>query len=154
MFLSEMSNREKSIWAEILLDVVIALYFFPRVFAMEGGVGANAGEMGGIIGVVIVIAIVGSAIIYGLFGVGKVEAEDERDYQIDAKAHRLGYWAVVSTISFLIGHMVLNEATKEIFGFQYEVMTPGQIVVYMLLSLTISAFVKDSAKLFYYRRGY
>ncbi len=149
-----MSNREKTIWANMLLDIIIALYFFPQVFAMKDGIGVNVDEMVGIIGTVIVMAIVGSSIIYWLLDVGKDEAEDERDHAINAKAHKLGYWSVVVTISFLIGHVVLNETTLELFSYQYEEMNPGQIATYMLFSLVISAFIKDGAKLFFYRRGY
>ena len=154
MFFADMSNREKSIWASVLLDIVIALYFFPQVFAMEGGISANASEMAGIIIAVILMAIIGSAIIKWLLGVGKAEQQDERDLAIDAKAHKLGYWALCSAVVFLSGHVVVNEATQEFFGFQYEILSAGQIATYMVFSLVISAFVKDGAQLFFYRRGY
>ncbi|VAW01015.1 hypothetical protein MNBD_ALPHA01-2456 [hydrothermal vent metagenome] len=154
MFLETISNREKTIWANVLLDVIIALYFFPKIFAMEGGIGANAGEMPSIIGVVIVMAIVGSLIIDWLLDVDKAEQKDERDYLFDARSYFAGFVAMFFLVSFLIGHLILNEITMKIFNFQYEALTSTQIVTYLLLLLMMAAFVKDVVKLFYYRRGY
>ncbi|MCF6196495.1 MAG: hypothetical protein L3J50_07300 [Emcibacter sp.] len=154
MFLQDMSNREKSLWSKVLLDVIIALYFFPAVFAMEGGMAANVDEIASLIRTVIVLAIVGSLVIYWLLKAGKAEKKDERDYQFEARSYLVGYAVMLTAVSIFIGHIILNELTVRLFDFQYEDLNSLQIVIYLLLSLTLAEFFKDATKLFYYRRGY
>ena len=154
MFLQGLSNREKSLWRKLLLDVIIVLYFFPTVFTIEGGIAANVDKIVSLIGVVVVIAIVGSILIYWLFDRGNVEKKDERDYQFEARSYLVGYAVMLTAVSILIGHIILNELMIKLFDFQYEDLTTLQIVLYLLLSLTTAEFFKDTIKLFYYRRGY
>ena len=154
MFLQDMSNREKSLWSKLLLDVIIALYFFPAAFTMEGEMAANMKEIVSLIGSVIVIAIVGGIVIYWLLDAGNAEKKDERDYQFEARSYFVGYAVMLIAVSIFIGHIILNELMIKLFDFQYEDLTALQIVIYLLFSLTIAEFFKDAIKLFYYRRGY
>jgi len=154
LFLSNVTNREKEIWANILLDLIVAGYFFPRVLRLEGGLADNAGELAVLISTVIAIAIFWSILIYWLLDVGKAEAKDERDYLFEAKSALAGYHALAITISLLVGHIILNQTIKEIFNIEYEPLDSLKIAIYLLLALVVCAFVKDIIKLFYYRRGH
>ena len=33
-FLNNYSNRELNIWAELALDILVSLYFFPKIFPL------------------------------------------------------------------------------------------------------------------------
>ena len=154
MFLESMSNREKAIWANLLLDVIIAFYFFPKVITFEAGIQVITTELTSAIGGVIVIAIIGSSLIYWLLDVGKAEQKDERDYQFEAKSSHIGYWVLFIAIWILIGQLLLQGLTERLFGFQYEDLTLNHLVVFLILILTVAEILKDTMRLFYYRRGY
>lgn len=152
--LSSLSNREKNIWTTLILDFIVALYFFPKVFRMDWSSGLNGGEITKVIITVIIISIIGSILISVFLGAGKDEEMDERDSQFEAKANSVGYHAMFVAIIFLIGHIILNEITEEIFKFSYEAMPPLKIAVYMMVVLVAASFLKELVRIFYYRRGY
>ncbi len=121
---------------------------------MDWSSGLNADEITKIIFTVIIISIIGSILISIFLGAGKDEEMDERDSQFEAKANSVGYYAMFVAIVFLIGHIILNEITEEIFKFSYEAMPPLKIAVYMMVVLVVASFLKELVRIFYYRRGY
>lgn len=152
--LSKLSNRAKKLWASLLLDTVIAVNIFPKLFSMKGDLGSASESLVDIVVTVFLMAILGSLVIHWFLKIGKPEPRDERDYQFEAKSHIAGYITLFTAICLLIGHVMMNEVTKSLFQFEYEILNAGQISVYMLLSLVVAAFVKDAVRLFYYSRGY
>ncbi len=64
-FLKNFSNRELNIWAELILDILISIYFFPKIIplVMEGQLYSEA--LVGIIAITIIIAVVYSIFVFG-----------------------------------------------------------------------------------------
>jgi len=152
--LSQLSNREKNIWVALILDITVSLYFFPKVFAMEGGIIANGPELFSLIVKITIFMIVIHILSHIFFVTGKDEKMDERDHQFDAKAHRVAYIALVVGISLLVGQLVLREVAAEYLSFDYEIFNMSQVIIYLMLFLTLSSIVKNSLNLFFYCRGY
>ena len=153
-FLTDVSSREKHIWANLILDGAIAINFFPKLLRLEGSLAENTEALGLIVGAIIVMSILGSIAIHWLLDIGKEEKQDERDRHFAAMGYQVGYLVVCGGIVFLIGHMILNAITTSIFSFQYESLTRLRMATYLMLTLVGAAIAKDVTRLFYYRRGY
>ena len=79
-FLNNYSNRELNIWAELILDIIVSIYFFPKIFPLiiDGQLYSDA--LVGIIATSIIISIFYSVFVFGAINtLTKREEKDERD---------------------------------------------------------------------------
>ena len=88
-FFSNMATRELNLWAELLVEIIIALYYFPGAFRLikEGKwTLEDPGAMIGLIIGTIILAIIAGALISILISIwGKPAKKDERDYRFSAR---------------------------------------------------------------------
>ena len=80
-FLNDYSNRELNIWAELVLDIIVSLYFISRVYPLLINDQFNSEALLPIIFTNIIISIIYSIIVFGAIDIfTKKEEKDERDY--------------------------------------------------------------------------
>lgn len=151
----EYSFRERKIWIEFAIDVVVALYYFTAVFVLSGWNEITGKEIGEVIGNSITFAISATIILHLIFTRNEKEYQkDERDYSIDAKANAYGYYALVTFCLIIIGHIMINEGAEYFFSWSTEELSNPFIMHLIALSLLISSFVKSITQIVCYRRGY
>ena len=156
-FLSEMSAREKNLWAELLVDTVVALYYFPNVFSL---IAAGKNVLVGFAMAILVVKTIFLAIVISTAAAiilrvwqepGK---EDERDYQFSARGTMIANRALIIFTILIIGQIMM-EALLPGRDLQRRIIAAPLIIAHLLLlSLMLSSTIKSVAQLFFYRRGY
>ncbi len=151
----DISTREKNIWIELSLNIVVSAYYFISVYNLSGWTEISGEEIGRIIGNVIVFAILGTIILHILFIRGtKEENKDERDKAIEAKGNAFAYYVLVVLCFFLIGHIMLNEGIKDIFPRREIPVTGPLIIHFIFFALLISTSIKSIVQIICYRKDY
>lgn len=153
--LGDFSIREKNLWFEFIVDIMVALYYYPAMFSLLlRGDGALSGEaMTEVIVNTVVYAVVVSVLIsIFLHTQTKPEPRDERDYLIEAKSNLwfsralvFGVLAVMGTIMFHEFNPWSSEALLP--------MTPLVIAHLLLFVLMVASMVNSVLKLAMYRIG-
>jgi hypothetical protein len=159
--LDDYSIREKDLWFELIVDITVALFYWPQAFRlMAAGDGAMRGDaMVGLITSTVVIAIVVSTLLsIFLHTQQKPEPMDERDYMIAARSSLLASRVLVVCLFALIGHLVMSEFSSDtIPGIQWMGYLPdiSPLVIAHLLLVAIMArsFTGTVARLYFYRKG-
>jgi hypothetical protein len=155
--LDSYSTREKNLWFEFLVDIAVAIYYWPKAIAlMLAGDGAlRGGAMVGLITSTVILAIVISgALSIFLHTKQKPEPMDERDHMIQARASLWSGRVLVVGMLSIMGNIVLQEMIGEqavgrgVFG-----LTPLLIAHLMLVMLMVASLVGTSVKLYLYRKG-
>ena len=155
----EISGREQKLWFELLVDVVIGLYFYPKAFAlMAAGDEALTGRAmtNLIIGTVswaIIIIIIGAALATLFKLQHKPEPKDERDLLIEISTGRWFGRMLVFCLLGIIGLIVVQAMAVDI-GIRFVTLTPLGIALLLLFSLMLASLVDSVAKLYCYRRGF
>jgi len=155
--LSDMTTTEKNLWAELLVDVVVALYYFPKVFVLlRAGDGALVSPaMAGLVVKTIVVALVVGIVVSILLGVWREpEREDERDYQFSARGTLIAHRALAIFVALIMGQLVFEGLFPGIAKLRGININPMVIAHLLMLSLMLSSTIKAVAQLFLYRRGY
>ena len=70
-FLNNYSNRELNIWAELILDILVSFYFFPKIFPLIINGQLYSEALVDIIATSIIIAIIYSIFVFGAINKGK-----------------------------------------------------------------------------------
>lgn len=149
------SIRERKIWIEMVVDLVVAVYYFTSVYQLSGWDEITGDEMGRIIRNSIAFAILGSIILNVAFiRSGKDEGKDERDYIIDARSNAFAYYTLFILCCMFIGHIMLVEGAEFFFSWQSEPLSNPFIMHLIALSLLASSFIKATVQIISYRRGY
>ena len=147
----DISAREKSIWIEFIITGVVSLYFFYSSYMLSGWTQIASYEMGIVTTNVIILSIVASIILYGLFARETPEEKDERDLAIESRGNACGYYALTILCSILIAIVMLSEGR---FFLDKSIAINGPVAMHLVLvALMISALFKQASQLFYYRRG-
>lgn len=154
--LATFSNRELNIWATLVLDVGVAIYYFSSVLALPSGTDLHGKAMAGIIGEIIVWSFTYSILVFGYINSRGEEKKDERDQGFEARANSMAYYVLTCAVVLLIGHVVLNSLFAD-----YEksltipaMLSPVVIANLLLFALILASMAKALTQLFYYRRGY
>lgn len=154
--LDDMSVREKHLWVEVIVDIVVAVYYFPKLFGLFilGDEALTGPPMFNLI-----IQTVGLAIILaGIIGVillrqEKTAPKDEREKQFYARANLIAYRVLLICICGLMGQIVMSEIFAG--GRQsFLVLTPVIIANLLMIAIILAEMSKSVMRLFYYRRGY
>jgi hypothetical protein len=162
--LDSLSQRERSIWIELFIDVVVMVWYLPKAWylLLQGDEALMGRAMGGLItetiGFAIVLAIavniVVEVVLSGQKGEKKVEPRDERDAQFELRSYRFGYHALIMFVVTIIGYVVILEYYPGLIEKTGVTLSPVIIAHYLLLCVFLASLIKSGTLLFYYRRGY
>ncbi len=140
-----MSFQEKSSWGLLLGIGVVAFFYFPAAFEIVGRVSHGAPLIGISIAGVIAIVVIESTY-HAIIAGGSDDQTDERDRLIDMKSERFASYALVISLFWLVGHIIITHAIEGLAPM------PGlEIAVWILLALTASEVVKLIAQITQYR---
>ena len=149
-FLNDYSNRELNIWAELVLDIIVSLYFISRVYPLLINDQFNSEALLPIIFTTIIIAIIYSIIVFGSINIfTKKEEKDERDYFYELKSYRISYYLSQGGILGIIFLIAYNAVYQENIG----LLTPPKIAMIFLIIAVLSSTGKSLIQLFNYRKG-
>ena len=153
--LSDMSTTEKNLWAELGVDVVVALYYFPKMFSLiRAGETALVSVMAGVVVTSIILAIiVGTALAILLRVWREPKLEDERDLRFSARGTLIAYRALTVFVALIMGQLVFEGLFPGLRG-QLAILTKPLLIAHLLLlSLLLSSAAKSATQLFLYRRA-
>ena len=146
-FLNNYSNRELNIWAELILNILVSLFFVSKVF--------TSNQFGGevlvqIISTTIILAIVYSIVVFGAINaLTKREEKDERDYIYELKSYKISYYLSYGGILGIICLIVFNALYQENIG----LLTPPKIAMILLIIALLSSTGKSLSQIFNYRKS-
>ena len=150
-FLNNYSNRELNIWAELILDIIVSIYFFPKIFPLiiDGQLYSDA--LVGIIATSIIISIFYSVFVFGAINtLTKREEKDERDYIYELKSYRISNIISQVSIYLLIGLIIFYPINRVRLT---ELMSPPMVAMLLLIIALFSSTVKSVNQLYYYRKN-
>ena len=146
-FLNNYSNRELNIWAELILNILVSLFFVSKVFTSNQFDGEVLVQ---IISTTIILAIVYSIVVFGAINaLTKREEKDERDYIYELKSYKISYYLSYGGILGIICLIVFNALYQENFG----LLTPPKIAMILLIIALLSSTGKSLTQLFNYRKN-
>ena len=149
-FLNNYSNRELNIWAELILDILVSFYFFPKIFPLiiDGQLYSEA--LVDIIATSIIIAIIYSIFVFGAINtLTKREEKDERDYIYELKSYRISYYLSHGGILGIICLIVFNPINQV----RLNEFTAPMIAMLLLIITLLSSAGKSLTQLFNYRKN-
>ena len=149
-FLNNYSNRELNIWAELILDILLSFYFFPKIFPLIIDGQLYGGALVGIIANTIIISIIYSIFVFGAINtLTKREEKDERDYIYELKGYRISNIISQVSIYILVSLIVFNPINQVRFG----EFTAPMIAMLLLIITLLSSTGKSLTQLFNYRKN-
>ena len=158
-FLADLTNRELNLWAEFLVNIVVALYYFPKAFRLieENPISTLqfSIRLSGLVVSTIVLTIIVSIILGIIVEVWKKPAKkDERDYAFSARGSMIAYMALFFFVSIVIGQVIFQDFFPETATRLGLMASPLIIAHLLLLSLMFSSTIKCVVQLFFYRRSF
>ena len=149
-FLNDYSNRELNIWAELVLDIIVSLYFISRVYPLLINDQFNSEALLPIIFTNIIISIIYSIIVFGAIDIfTKKEKKDERDYFYELKSYRISYYLSQGGILCIIFLIAYNAVYQENIG----LLTLPKIAIIFFIIAVLSSAGKSLTQLFNYRKS-
>ena len=157
-FFSNMATRELDLWGELLLNIIIALYYFPGAFRLIKEDKWRLEDSGAVIGLIagtIVLAIIAGALITILISIWRKPAKkDERDYRFSARGSMIAYVSLSIFVMLIIGQVLFEGLLPQV-ALKWWIITSPLIIAHLLmLSIMFSSTIKSVVQLFFYRRGY
>ena len=149
-FMNNYSNRELNIWAELILDILVSFYFFPKIFPLiiDGQLYSEA--LVDIVMTSIIIAIIYSIFVFGAINtLTKREEKDERDYIYELKSYRISNIIFHVSIYLLISLIVFNPINQV----RLNEFTAPMIAMILLIITLLSSTGKSLTQLFNYRKN-
>ena len=149
-FLNNYSNRELNIWAELVLDILVSLYFVSKIFPLIINDQFYSEALVQIILTTIIIAIIYSIFVFGAINtLTKREEKDERDYIYELKSYRVSNIISQVSIYLLISLIVFNPINQV----RLNEFTAPMIAMLLLIITLLSSTGKSLTQLFNYRRN-
>ena len=140
------SNRELNIWAELVLDLIVSIYFFPKFFLLIKSGNMYSYDSIILITTTIFISIAYSIVVFAIINLFiKSEKKDERDYIFELKSYRISNAIFQISILFLICSIIFKPLHN-----QYEYNPP--LVAALLIIITLFCSVGKSVSLLYFYR--
>ena len=147
-FLKSYSNRELNIWAELVLDLIVSIYFFPKLFLLIISGEIHSYESIILITTTIFISIAYSIVVFTIINVFKEsEKKDERDYIFELKSYKLSNTIFQISILFLICWLFFTPLSNH-----YE-FTPIMIAAFLIIITLFCSASKSVSLLYFYRRS-
>ncbi|MCB1669957.1 MAG: hypothetical protein R3F41_06040 [Gammaproteobacteria bacterium] len=155
--IENVSLREKELWAELLIDLLVAAYYYPRAISlMTEGTAAMAGrEMAGLVASTIVFAIVAGIVLFGTIHYhGETEKADERDFRFEISSNRVAYWSLNFFLVLILSLLTINEfASRPMPGAFILEAGPLGVGQLILLAIFLASITRVTTQLFHYRRS-
>ncbi len=149
-FLNNYSNRELNIWAELILDIIVSIYFFPKIFPLiiDGQLYSDA--LVGIIATSIIISIFYCVFVFGAINtLTKKEEKDERDYIYELKSYRISN--IISQVSiYLLIYLIVFNPINQV---RLTDFTAPMIAMLLLIIALLSSTGKSLSQIFNYRKS-
>lgn len=160
-----MSWREKNLWCETLVSILVSVYFFYHSFSILLSLDADSPlpvrDMTRLIISTVIISIILSVVLFTLLRMlsgdheGKVEPSDERDRLFELRSNQVGYWTLCLLMAVVIAVIVTHSTSAQSDSFQMNLpVSPLLIAQALIAALALSSLAKSISALFYYRRGY
>ena len=147
-FLKNYSNRELNIWAELVLDLIVSIYFFPKLFFLIISGDIHTDESIILITTTIFISIAYSIIVFTIINIFKEsEQKDERDYIFELKSYKISNTIFQISILLLICWLFFTPLSDH-----YE-FTPIMIVAFLIIITLFSSAGKSVSLIYFYRRS-
>ena len=146
-FFKNYSNRELNIWAELVLDLIVFIYFFPKFFLL-----IKSGNMYSYCLIILItntifISIAYSIVVFVIINLFiESEKKDERDYIFELKNYKISNTIFQISILFLICSIIFNPLHN------HYVFNPN-LVAALLIIVTLFFSVGKSVGLLYNHRG-
>ena len=149
-FLNNYSNRELNIWAELILNIIVSLFFVSKIFPLIINGQFYSEALVQIILATIIIAIIYSIIVFGTINtLTKREEKDERDYIYELKSYKISNNIFQISNYLVIGVIIFNALYQGNFG----ELTPPKIAMILLIIAVLSSTGKSLTQLFNYRKN-
>jgi len=149
-FLNNYSNRELNIWAELILNIIVSLFFVSKIFPLIINDQFYSEALVQIILTTIIIAIIYSIIVFGTINtLTKREEKDERDYIYELKSYKISNNIFQISNYLVIGVIIFNALYQGNFG----ELTPPKIAMILLIIAVLSSTGKSLIQLFNYRKS-
>lgn len=155
--LGDISTREKNLWVELLVDVIVALYYYPKMFLLitAGDVALTGERMTNLIISTVMLAIFVSVALAALLHDRKEpEPRDERDLIIDNRGSVLFGRLLLACVLAIMAMIVTQQMS---IGRRVDwliELSPLVIGHLLLFTLMISSTASSALKLVLYRRGF
>ena len=147
-FLKNYSNRELNIWAELVLDLIVSIYFFPKLFLLIISGDIHSYESFNLITTTIFISIAYSIVVFTIINIFKEsEKKDERDYIFELKSYKISNTIFQISIFFLICWLFFTPLSNH-----YE-FTPIMIAAFLIIITLFCSASKSVSLLYFYRRS-
>ncbi len=138
--------REKSYWASLLIMSVVWVNYFVRVQpALLDGSITRVDSIGLFVGAVVTLIMLEIVVHIGLAVTGPKAADqpkDERDRMISCKAGNIAGWVLATCVVMIGGYAMFRDVSSVL------------IANLLLLALVLSQCVEYAIALYYYRRGW
>ena len=149
-FLNNYSNRELNIWAELILNIIVSLFFVSKIFPLIINGQFYSEALVQIILTTIIIAIIYSIIVFGTINtLTKREEKDERDYIYELKSYKISNNIYQISNYLIISVIIFNVLYQEKFG----ELTPQKIAIILFIIVLLSSTGKSLTQLFNYRKN-
>ena len=147
-FLKNYSNRELNIWAELVLDLMVSIYFFPKFFLLIKSGNMYSYDSIILITTTIFISIAYSIVVFIIINLFiESEKKDERDYIFELKSYKISNTIFQISILFLICWLFFTP-----LGNHYE-FTPALIAAFLIIITLFCSASKSISLLYFYRRN-
>ena len=149
-FLNNYSNRELNIWAELILNIIVSLFFVSTIFPLIINGQFYSEALVQIILTTIIIAIIYSIIVFGTINtLTKREEKDERDYIYELKSYKISNNIFQISNYLVIGVIIFNALYQGNFG----ELTPPKFAMILLIIAVLSSTGKSLTQLFNYGKN-
>ena len=147
-FLKNYSNRELNIWAELFLDLIVSIYFFPKFFFLIKSGNMYSYDSIILITTTIFISIAYSIVVFVIINLFiESEKKDERDYIFELKSYKISNSIFQISILFLICSIIFNPLSSH-----YE-FTPTFVAALLIIITLFCSVGKSVSLLYFYRRS-
>ena len=154
--LGDMSVRERKLWFELVVDIAVGLYFYPKAFALmvAGDTALTGRAMTGLIMGTVTWAIIISVVLALVFKANaKPDPKDERDHLIEITTGRWFGRVLVICLMAIVGLIVVQAMAVDVGSLLFT-LTPLGVALLLLFSMMLASLVDSVAKLRCYRRGF
>ena len=147
-FLKNYSNRELNIWAELVLDLIVSIYFFPNFFLLIKSGNMYSYDSIILITTTIFISIAYSIVVFVIINLFiKSEKKDERDYIFELKSYKISNTIFQISILFLICSIIFNPLNNH-----YE-FNPPLVAAFLIIITLFCSAGKSVSLLYFYRKS-
>lgn len=150
----ELSEREKSIWTELIVSVAVSIYYFSHVIEVDGFMDITNISFGKIIINTLLFSIVAAIVLAIIFRNKSKEQKDERDIAIAARGNIFAAYTLKGILILIIGHIMLNEGVGYFAPLRVVEINTSLMVHMIVIAILVADAIKSVVQIFCYRRGY